>query len=224
VIVVLAYPYLDPDTGESHPPESSPDLPDLVARQLIRDGHARAPDGVDYQIDMFFDGYIEGADGDLMRMRQAADQFRPEVAKVIDRLTEQACAWSLGREPLGLVNTTCCETLIVTAGQTPFGTLVLNQVRDSDIDGYIVRDGRRIPVGISGPMLGHSPRGFVREPLRWAGVVLPWPAPLPQPRTVRARCRHGGHVVNLSELRQVLATAVISGKPKRMRSTVVTGG
>lgn len=41
--VTLAYPYTD-EAGKAHAPDSTVDLPDDVAAQLVRDGRARTPD------------------------------------------------------------------------------------------------------------------------------------------------------------------------------------
>ena len=211
MVVVLAYPY------KEHPPESSPDLPDLVARQLIRDGLARAPDGVDYHVDMFFDGYIEGADGDLVRMRQAAERFHAELDDEIDARFAEAIGWADANRPPGaVVNPTCCSKTITRAMQTPAGTVLLFQLRRGDVDGRYVSNGRLRPVPMSG-ILGKSQPGFVEDPLIWVGEALPWPAPLPAPRTLRARCKHGGHVVDLTALAALLVKAVRAGAEQRMR-------
>ena len=212
MIVVLAYPY------KGDPPDATVDLPDPVARQLIRDGLARAPDGVDYGVDMGFDGYIEGADGDLMRMRQAAARFHDELDDEIEARFAEAIGWAdANRPPRAVVNVTCCGKTITRAMRTPAGTVLLFRLRRGDVDGRYVSNGRLRP-GRMVDVLRQSQPGFVDDPLIWVGEALPWPAPLPAPRTLRARCPHNAYAVDLTALADLLTTAR-AGTDRRMLAT-----
>lgn len=214
MIVVLAHPY------EGHPPDASVDLPERVARQLIHDGLARAPAGVDYRVDMGFDGALEGADGDLMRMRQAGDTFHDELYDDIKARFAEAIRWAdANRPPRAVVNAVCCGKAITRAMQTPAGTVLLFRLRRSDVDGRYVSNGRTLPlVGRLADVMRQAPPAFVDDPLIWVGEALPWPAPLPAPRTLRARCPHNVYAVDLTALADLLTTAR-PGADRRMLAT-----
>lgn len=163
----------------------------------------------------------QDAKGDLLKLRYIAQLEYPELEDSHEERWRAACRWSVGRKAPCLVHCTRCKPPIAQAFQSPYGTLVAVRLRNSDVDGYCSVNGRRLPLDVvaSSGLLAPPPATFVPEPLDWVTDVLPYPAPIPQPTTMRARCSHGVHVIVLHDLRQLLGAAILAHRTGRIRST-----
>ena len=203
--VELAYPYGD------HPADATVVVDYITGFRLVYDGLARLPAGADFEVDMGERGAWVAADGDIFLIATAAARFHPELTAASERAWREAREWLGDRHPDLVVNATCCRWSLMKAAHTPAGTIVGFRVRKYDLAGRRSVNGRVLPATGS--------YDFVPDPLVWACEVLPFPPPVPQPRTVRARCPHGVHVIDLSEAVRELTVAIRTARPRRMRST-----
>ena len=166
---------------------------------------------------------------DLIWLRQEMERTNPDVTKALDARMATAAAWTRGKPPALTVRCDCGAKLLM-ASRTPAGIAFLTFfVRDSDIDGYVEVNSRRLPAAAvpddywaSWTKPGHldlaralqaSP--FHREQLVLAGDVLPWPASVPQPKTILARCPGGEHHLAVADVLTWLDEAKARRLPTR---------